>query len=61
MAHINNVPLIPIPPGATEEERLELFKRWTALQHAANPHMYRPDGSQRSTGALLLNLFRRGH
>jgi len=55
---INNVPLIPIPEGATEEERLELFEEWKRQFAQANPGHFNSDGSRITIWQQIKNLWK---
>lgn len=53
------VPYKPIPPGATKEERQELYRDHMRRLALANPHLYHEDGRERGFWGGLRYLFRR--
>lgn len=50
-------PFHNIPPDATREDRERMFEEWKAELARSNPHLYHPDGSQRSLWSCLRYLF----
>ena len=57
MAIMIPVEMYPIPDGATEQDRLDMFNEYKRRLAKANPHLMNPDGTQKSLWQSIKRLF----
>ena len=50
--------LIPVPKGATMEDRTKLYEKYKAKLIELNPHKFNPDGTLKSVWQQIKLLFR---
>jgi len=54
------IPLMtPVPDGATKADRERMFEEWKAELGELNPHLFNPNGSQKTFWQYLTRIFKR--
>jgi hypothetical protein len=58
MAKIYTPDVVPVPEGATKEDRLRMYEEYRKELFRLNPHLCNPDGSRRTIFQYFITKWR---